>query len=177
MTVRATQKYIRMSARKLRLVADLVRGRDLAEINTVLSGLNKRGARVINETIRQAVANAVNNMGFSEQQLSLKSIMVNEGPTYKRVIAKGRGRAGSILKRTSHVHVELGIAELAAEKATAPEAAAEVTPEVVEAEVVETAPVETEKKAAAPKKTAPKKTATKAPAKKAVAKTTKKKEA
>lgn len=167
MTVRATQKYIRMSARKLRQVADLVRGRELAEINTVLSGLNKRGAKVINETIRQAVANAVNNMGYSEQQLSLKAIVVNEGPTYKRVIAKGRGRAGSILKRTSHVQVELGVAEAAP---VAPAPAPEVQAEPVKEE-------QKTEEAVPKKKTTPKKTAVKTPVKKAAAKTTKKKEA
>lgn len=145
-TVRATQKYIRMSARKLRMVADLVRGRELADINTLLVGLNKRGAKVVNETIRQAVANAVNNMGYSEQQLSLKSIVVNEGPTYKRVISKGRGRAGSILKRTSHVEVELAISGLDNVPATPAVQKAEEAPEVaaVEATTVEAAP---EKKA------------------------------
>lgn len=170
MTVHATQKYIRMSARKIRLVADLVRGQELAEINTTLSALNKRAARVVNETIRQAVANGVNNMGFSETQLSLKSIVVNEGPTYKRVIAKSRGRSGAILKRTSHISVELAVAQA---EPTTPVAKTEkvAAPEVVETPVVE---VEAKPKA---EKSAPKAAAKKAAPKKAAAKTSKKKEA
>ncbi len=174
MTVRATQKYIRMSARKLRLVADLVRGRELADINSILNGLNKRGAKVVNETIRQAVANAVNNMGYSEQQLSLKSIVVNEGPTYKRVISKGRGRAGAILKRTSHVEVELAVSGLEAPKTVSK---VETQAEVKAEEAVIEAPAVQEEKSVAPAKkaAATKKAADKAPVKKAA--TAKKKEA
>ena len=163
MTVKATQKFIRISPRKLRLVADAVRGRELLEINEVLSILNKRGAKVINETIRQAVANAVNNLGFSEQQLSLKSVMVNEGPVYKRFKAGSRGRAKPILKRSSHVLVELAVAQVEA-KAEAPKAIA--TPAEVKTEAVE-APVE--KKAVA-KKPAAKKAPTKKAAPKKAAK-------
>lgn len=140
MIVRATQKYIRMPARKLRLIADLVRGRALADINTVLTGLNKRGATVINETIRQAVANAVNNMSASEQDLSLKSIMINDGPKYKRFRAGARGRAKPYVKRTAHVVVELEVKEASASAAP------------VDAPVVPAAPV-AEKPVAATKKT------------------------
>ncbi len=111
MTITATQKYVRIAPRKLRLVADVVRGRQLADINEILSVLNKHGARVINETIRQAVANAVNNQGLTEQQLSLQSLVIDEGPTYKRFRAGARGRGKPILKRTSHVQVKLAVAQ------------------------------------------------------------------
>lgn len=160
MTVHATQKYIRMSARKIRLVADLVRGQELAEINTTLSALNKRAARVVNEVIRQAVANGVNNLGFSETQLSLKSIVVNEGPTYKRVIAKSRGRSGAILKRTSHISVELAVAQT---EQAAPTAQAEkiAAPVVEEVKAEPKAEKKTPAKKAPAKKAAPKKAATK----------------
>lgn len=151
MTVTATQKYIRITPRKLRLVADAVRGKELSEINEFLTTLNKSGARVINETIRQAVANAVNNMGFSEQQLSLKALLVNEGPTYKRFRAGSRGRAKPILKRSSHVSVTLDVAEA---KKPAKEVKAET-------------PAEAPKEAATEEK---KPVAKKAPAKKAAAK-------
>lgn len=117
--MRATQKYIRTSPRKLREVAALVRGRSLPEINDVLSGLNKAGARVINETIRQAVANAVNNLGHHESELSLQALLVNEGPRYKRFRAGSRGRAKPYVKRTSHITVELAVAEAGAVAETA----------------------------------------------------------
>jgi large subunit ribosomal protein L22 len=121
-----------MSARKLRLIADLVRGRDLADINTMLTGLNKRGATVVDETIRQAVANAVNNMSASEQDLSLKSIMINDGPKYKRFRAGARGRTKPYVKRTAHVLVELNIKEAGAPAAVAPTAVVETAPVVAE---------------------------------------------
>jgi large subunit ribosomal protein L22 len=110
MTVRATQKYIRISPRKLREVASLVRGRSLPEANDLLTGLNKVGAKVINETIRQAVANAVNNLGHSETDLTMTSLLINEGPRYKRFRAGSRGRAKPYVKRTAHVTVELTVA-------------------------------------------------------------------
>ncbi len=170
MTVRATQKYIRMSARKIRLVADLVRGQELAQINDTLSTLNKRAARVVNEVIRQAVANGVNNLGYSETQLSLKSIVVNEGPTYKRVMARGRGRSGGILKRTSHVSVELAVAQ---KESSAPV----IQPETVEPAKEETPVVAKAEKKEKIEKVASQPAAKKAAPKKPAAKTTKKKEA
>lgn len=153
MTVKATQKYIRITPRKLRIVADAVRGKQLMEINEYLSVLNKRGAKVINETIRQAVANAVNNMGFTEQQLTLKSLLINEGPTYKRFRAGARGRGKPILKRTSHVSVELGVA--VADKSPAKTKVEEVKTEVKEVKAKPAA------KKVAPKKAPAKKAATK----------------
>jgi len=171
-TVKATQKYVRQTPRKLRAVADLVRGRSLIEINDILTDLNKRGARVINETIRQAVANAVNNMGFNETQLSLKSIMVNEGPTYKRFRAGSRGRAKPYEKKTSHVVVELAVKEeskaavKAEKKASKPAKAEKVEKTEAKAEV------QAETKTA--KKTAPKKAAAKKPAAKKATKAEKK---
>lgn len=142
MIVRAHQKYVRIAPRKLRLIADLIRGKELHTINTTLSVLNKRGAQVMNEVIRQAVANAVNNLGLSEQQLSLKSVVVDEGPTYKRVRAASRGRAKRILKRSSHILVELNVQETVASDATAP---AIMTPKVEKAP--KTKKAETEEKA------------------------------
>ncbi len=153
-TVKATQKYVRQTPRKLRAVADLIRGRELPEINDILSGLNKRGARVINETIRQAVANAVNNMGFNETQLSLKSLMINEGPTYKRFRAGSRGRAKPYEKKTSHVMVELAVREETARPAKkAEKAEAKAEAQETATKVEETpAPVKTEAKKPAAKK-------------------------
>ncbi|MCD8507640.1 50S ribosomal protein L22 [Candidatus Woesebacteria bacterium] len=188
-TVRAIQKYVRQTPRKLRAVADLVRGRELPEINEILTNLNKRGARVINETIRQAVANAVNNMGYNETQLSLKSLMINEGPTYKRFRAGSRGRAKPYEKKTSHVLVELHVEEAAAPKAAAKPAKAEKAAEASAsdapaAEKAETKTAEkkavkksskSSEKAAAKKETTKKSTTKKTAAKKAETKSPAKK--
>jgi len=107
MLIKAQQTGAWITPRKLRQVADVVRGKDLAEINTILSGLNKHGAQVINETIRQAVANAVNNLGLPEESLTLKALQVDEGPRYKRYRAGARGRAKPYVLRTSHITVVL----------------------------------------------------------------------
>lgn len=107
MIVRAVQKSVRVSPRKLRVVADVVRGQELSRINDILSTLNKHGANVINEVIRQAVANAVNNLGLPEEGLKLKTLMVNEGMRYRRFKAGARGMAKPRLKRTSHIIVEI----------------------------------------------------------------------
>jgi len=171
-TVRANQKYVRQTPRKLRAVADLIRGRDLADINEILTGLNKRGARVINETIRQAVANAVNNMGFNETQLSLKSLMINEGPTYKRFRAGSRGRAKPYEKKTSHVLVELAVKEESSRPAAAKTEKKEVKTEAVTSKETDAPKSETPKvkKAAAAKKAAPKKASSAKTTKKAAPK-------
>lgn len=123
MIVRAEQKSARIAPRKLRLVADLVRGKDLSRINDILSTLNKNAAGVVNEVIRQAVANAVNNMGLPEEGLKLKAIMVNEGMSYRRFKAGARGMAKPRLKRTSHIIVEIESPAEAGVKKTGPGAA------------------------------------------------------
>ena len=128
MIIKAKQSTSWITPRKLRLVADTVRGKDLAETNLILSSLNKRGAQVINETIRQAVANAVNNLGLPEDTLVLKTLMINEGPKFRRFRAGARGQAKPYVLRTSHVVVELESPETEvkteskAEPATKPEA-------------------------------------------------------
>lgn len=157
MIVRAQQKSIRLTAKKLRLIANLVRGKDLATINTLLVGLNKTGAREVNETIRQAVANAVNVHAQAEADLKLKTIMINEGQTLKRFRAGPRGRAKPYVKRTSHIFVEL--------EAITPVApvAAPIEPAKEEQQVVEAAPA---------KKVVKKTTKAKAAPAKKVAKTT-----
>lgn len=157
MIVRATQKYVRMTPKKLRLVADVVRGKELFEVNEILSTLNKRAAKAINETIRQAVANAVNNMGQNEQDLTLHALIINEGPTFKRFRAGSRGRAKPYQKRTSHITVELKI-ENAVEKAPVA-AAEEVAQPEVQAEAVKAEAKLAAKKPAAKKATAKKTTA------------------
>jgi large subunit ribosomal protein L22 len=120
MVVRAVQKSVRIAPRKLRLVADVVRGKDLSVINDILSNLNKHGAGVVNEVIRQAVANAVNNLGLPEEGLKLKTLMINEGMGYRRYKAGARGMAKPRVKRTSHIIVEIESPAEAAAKPAAP---------------------------------------------------------
>lgn len=109
--VKATARYVRISPRKLRLVADLVRGRDIATARTTLSFTPKNGARVIDKLIASAVANAENNHDMTADDLYIRSIYVNEGPTMKRYRPRALGRAYRIRKRSSHVTVELASRE------------------------------------------------------------------
>lgn len=106
-TVRATAKYVRISPRKLRLVTDAVRGKDIAAARATLAFTNKGGARVVDKVISSAVANAENNHDLSSDDLYISRIYVNEGPTMKRFRPRAMGRAYRIRKRTSHVTVEL----------------------------------------------------------------------
>lgn len=110
-SVKATARYIRISARKLRLVADLVRGKKADEARTILGFTPRNGAKVVDKLIASALANAENNHDLSGDDLYVKSIYVNEGPTMKRYRARALGRAYRIRKRTSHVTVELASRE------------------------------------------------------------------
>lgn len=91
----------------MRLVTKTVASLDLARAKLVLENLDKRAARPILLTLKQASANAVNNFGLKETDLKIKEIQVNKGPTLKRWRAVSRGRARTILKRTSHLRVVL----------------------------------------------------------------------
>ena len=103
----ATAKYVRISARKMRLVADLVRGKRLAEARSILAFSPRAAAKVVDKTIASAAANAENNHDLSSDELFVRSIFVNEGPTFKRFKPRAMGRANRIRKRTSHLTVEL----------------------------------------------------------------------
>jgi large subunit ribosomal protein L22 len=107
MIIKATQKNTRQTALKVRLVANQVRKLSLTAAITQLSVIQKRASLNILKLIRQAIADAVNNHGFTVSELSLKNITVTVGPTYKRFRAVSRGRAHTILKRTCHITVEL----------------------------------------------------------------------
>jgi len=107
MEIIAQSKYIRMSPRKLRLVADAVRSLSLSEALAVLENLNKRATRPILDTFKQAIGNAVNNFGLEKETLEIKEVQIKKGPTVKRWRAVSRGRARTIKKRTSHIKIVL----------------------------------------------------------------------
>jgi large subunit ribosomal protein L22 len=107
MEIVAEQKNTRQSPRKVRLVANAVRKMPLDQAIKQLAVLERRSSLVVTKVIRQALANAWHNHNLSLEQLELKNILVNVGTTYKRWRAVSRGRAHTILKRTSHVRVIL----------------------------------------------------------------------
>ncbi len=105
--VRAVAKYIRMSAHKVRLVADLVRGRDVNEALTILRYTPKSAAKAVAQVVASAMANAEENLGLSRDELYVAQIMADEGPTLRRGRPGARGRFKPLLKRSAHITVIL----------------------------------------------------------------------
>ncbi len=111
--VRATAKYIPVSPQKVRLVLDLVRGKDVDEALSILEFTPKRAARYVAKVIKSAIANAEENFGLAREDLYIAEIYADDGPTLKRGRAGARGRFKPILKRTSHITVVLAEYEYA----------------------------------------------------------------
>ena len=107
MEARATAKYIRISPRKARLVADLVRGKTVSEALSILEYTAKAASIYIFKLVNAAVASASSRPGIDVDSLYIKRIFVDPGPTMKRFRAGPQGRAFRILKRTCHITVIL----------------------------------------------------------------------
>lgn len=105
MQVKAVSKYNRISARKTRLVADMVRGQKASTAFSTLRFTPKKAARLVEKTLKSAVANAENNFGMDKKDLVISTILVDEGPTLKRHRPRARGMASAIRKRTAHVTI------------------------------------------------------------------------
>jgi large subunit ribosomal protein L22 len=106
--MKASLKNYRQSPRKVRLVADLVRGKKVSQALTELTFLPKRASEVMSKMIASAIANAENNFKVSSDNLIIKEIQVNEGVTLKRYRPRARGVAKRINKRTSNISLSLG---------------------------------------------------------------------
>jgi large subunit ribosomal protein L22 len=107
--MKATAKYLRIAPRKARLVADEIRGKSYPEAVSILRFTNKRAAQIVGGVIDSAAANAEHNHDADPDELFIREIRVDEGPTIKRYRARAMGRATMIRKRTSHITVELGV--------------------------------------------------------------------
>jgi len=107
MDIKAEQKHIRITPQKLRLVADAVRDLPVSQAMTYLKFIRKRAAKPILKVYKQAIANAVNNLKLSEDNLKVKSLIIKKGSIFKRWQPVSRGRAHKILKRTSHIELIL----------------------------------------------------------------------
>ena len=105
--MRAVAKYVRIAPRKMRLVADEIRGKSYPEARSLLTFTNKRAAKVLGDVLKSAAANAEHNEDAYADELHIKTVKVDEGPTLKRYRARAMGRATMIRKRTSHITVEL----------------------------------------------------------------------
>jgi len=107
MEVSAKLRFLRMSPRKVRLVVDLVRGLDTTKAEHQLQFMNKRAARPVLKLLQSAIANAENNNKLKKENLFIKKITVDQGPTLKRWRPRAFGRAATILKRSSHITIIL----------------------------------------------------------------------
>jgi large subunit ribosomal protein L22 len=152
-SVRAQAKYVHVSARKARLVTDLIRGRSVPEARTILAFSKRAVAEDIEKVLRSAVANAESrpDLHWNGDDLVIVTAYVDEGPTLKRFRPRARGRASAIRKRMCHITVELApnprvtvepkpAAEAKPRKQRAPKAAVETT----DVEATEETPVATE---------------------------------
>jgi ribosomal protein L22 len=105
--VRASARYVRVTPRKARLVADQVRGLSVPEAQTLLAFSTRGASRDFAKLINSAAANAENNHDLVADDLRVAEVLVDEGPTLKRWRARARGRASRIEKRTSHLTIAL----------------------------------------------------------------------
>ncbi|MEG6586984.1 50S ribosomal protein L22 [Dendrosporobacter sp. 1207_IL3150] len=105
MEAKAVAKYVRIAPRKIRIVMDLIRGKNIGEAFAILKYTPKVGAEVIEKVLKSAVANAEHNNDMNVDKLYVATAFVDQGPTLKRIHPRSRGQAFKILKRSSHVTV------------------------------------------------------------------------
>ncbi|MEY4617178.1 MAG: hypothetical protein RJB66_2138 [Pseudomonadota bacterium] len=108
MEVKASLKYARVGAQKARLVADLVRGKDVSDALKILKFSDKKTAVMIKKLIESAVANADVKGTVDSDNLFVKMISVDGGPSLKRFRPRAQGRAYGVMKKTSHINLILG---------------------------------------------------------------------
>jgi len=104
---RAVVKYVGRSAYKVRQVVDLVRGKDAEEAQNILMLCNRGAAQEVGKLLNSAMANALHNQNIPGEELMVKEVFVDEGPTMKRFKPRARGRASSIRKRMCHITIVL----------------------------------------------------------------------
>ncbi len=104
---RAHARYIRITSRKVKIVIDLIRGKKVDEALAILMYTPKAASPVVAKLLNSAIANAVNNQEMDRNTLYVAEVYANPGPTLKRFVARSRGSAAPMLKRTSHISVVL----------------------------------------------------------------------
>ncbi len=103
----AHAKYVRISPRKAKIVIDLIRGKSAEEAQAILTFTPKAAAPLVLKVLNSAIANAENNLEMNRKDLYVAEVYANPGPTLKRYVARSRGSASPMLKRTSHISVVL----------------------------------------------------------------------
>ena len=104
---RAVAKYVRVSPRKVQIVIDLIRGKQVDDALAILMYTHKSAAPVVEKLLNSAIANAENNLEMSRENLYVAEVYANQGPTLKRYWARSHGRADLIKKHTSHITIVL----------------------------------------------------------------------
>ena len=104
--VRALTKHLRIAPRKMRLVIDTIRRQPAQEAVGILMLLKKKGAKLAVKTLKSAIANA-KNLGLNENRLYVSNVRADGGPVFKRFLTRSMGRADKILKRTTHLTIEV----------------------------------------------------------------------
>lgn len=107
MEARAYLRNVRISPRKVKIVCDLIRGKDVAEANAIIMNTPKAASELLSKLLKSAVANAENNNHMNVDKLYVSEVFVTPGPIMKRIRPMSHGRAFRILKRTSHITVVL----------------------------------------------------------------------
>jgi len=103
----AHARYVRISSSKVKIVIDLIRGKAVDDAVAILQFTPKAAAPVVLKVLNSAIANAVNNSELDRKALYVAEVYANPGPTLKRYVARSRGSASPMLKRTSHIRVVL----------------------------------------------------------------------
>jgi large subunit ribosomal protein L22 len=103
MEARAIARHIRIAPRKIRVVIDLIRGKNVGEAFAILKHTPKVGSEVVEKVLKSAAANAEHNYDMNADNLYVAAAYVDQGPTLKRIHPRSRGQAFKILKRSSHV--------------------------------------------------------------------------
>ncbi|MDR0978622.1 MAG: 50S ribosomal protein L22 [Lachnospiraceae bacterium] len=107
MEARAELKYARISARKVKIVADLIRGKKADEALAIVKYTPKASSEIVEKLLKSAIANAENNHNMDRTKLVISQIYANQGPTLRRIRPAAKGSAVRIRKRTSHVTIVL----------------------------------------------------------------------
>jgi large subunit ribosomal protein L22 len=103
MEVKASARYVRIAPRKVRIVVDLVRGKDVGDALAILKNTPKAASPLVEKVLKAAVANAEHNYELDSDNLYVAKAFVDQGPTLKRYKARAKGMASRILKKTSHI--------------------------------------------------------------------------
>ena len=105
MEAKAIARHIRIAPRKIRVVIDLIRGRNIGDAYAILKNTPKIGSEILLKLLESAIANAEHNYNMNSDKLYVAAAYVDQGPTLKRIHPRSRGQAFKILKRSSHVTV------------------------------------------------------------------------